>query len=267
VIKDIIKNHFLGRTRYQPFWERLHSLSLSGMNFGCSAATLDEGERWVIDHVKKKLTGTEPVVVFDVGANIGTYSLEILEGFGDSVRLFCFEPSQESHDHLTVTLSKYKNVECFNFGFGEMEEAATLYSYVGQSGLSSMYDRRIFNQNGSDKNQKRTEEVNLKTLDSFCTQRGISHIGLLKMDVEGHEFMALKGGQKLINSGSIDFIQFEFGGTYIDSRIFFQDLCSLFGDNYEIYRILKDGLALVDYDSAKHEIFLYSNYLAVSCRL
>ena len=46
-------------------------------------------------------------------------------------------------------------------------------------------------------------------------------IDLLKLDVEGNELLALKGLSDSIEY--IKIIQFEFGGSNIDSRTYFQD--------------------------------------------
>jgi len=66
----------------------------------------------------------------------------------------------------------------------------------------------------------------------------------------------------MLHSGSIDFIQFEFGGCNIDSRTYFQDFYYLLKDNYKIYRIVKDGIYPINQYREMYEAFITTNYLA-----
>lgn len=66
----------------------------------------------------------------------------------------------------------------------------------------------------------------------------------------------------MLASGAVDFIQFEFGGTNIDSRTYFQDFYYLLKDQYNIYRILKDGLFQITQYKEVYEVFITTNFLA-----
>jgi hypothetical protein len=58
--------------------------------------------------------------------------------------------------------------------------------------------------------------------------KGIEHIDLLKLDVEGHELEVLKGAQQLFASGRVATVSFEFGGCNIDSRTYLRDFFEFF---------------------------------------
>jgi len=171
---------------------------------------------------------------------------------------------KKTFEKLFNNLSKHSNAELFNFGFGDKEESNVLYSNAEGSGLASIYKRRLDHFSIS-MNQK--EKICLKTLDNFCKDARIEHINLLKLDVEGHELKVLNGAKNLISSNSIDFIQFEFGGCNIDSRTYFQDFFYLLNPCYKIYRILKDGLYPIETYKETYEIFITTNYMAISRRL
>ncbi|MFN8245330.1 MAG: hypothetical protein U0T56_02965 [Ferruginibacter sp.] len=81
------------------------------------------------------------------------------------------------------------------------------------------------------------------------------------MDVEGHELSCLKGASTMIKNGAIDFIQFEFGGCNIDSRTYLQDFWYLLHDQYNFYRIVKDGLMPIEQYNERWEIFKNINFL------
>ena len=97
----------------------------------------------------------------------------------------------------------------------------------------------------------------------FCEQNKIPSIDFLKLDVEGHELAALKGGKKMFEEGKVKIVQFEFGGCNIDSRTFFRDYYNFFKTDFDLFRILSNGLRPMENYSEKLEVFQSANYLAV----
>lgn len=49
-------------------------------------------------------------------------------------------------------------------------------------------------------------EVPVDTLDSFCAERRIQRVNLLKIDTEGYEMNVLKGSERLLKGNCVDFI-------------------------------------------------------------
>ena len=262
-IKKSIK-YFLGKRKLQPLFEALYNLSLYGMNIGGGSNVSSSGETWVINYcINYLLLNNEPIVIFDAGANVGRYTLKVissLKGRTDA-RIYCFEPSKYTFKILANNLSNYKNVKFFNFGFSDKKGSIILHSNKEGSGLASIYNRRL-NHFNIDLNHK--ELIHLESLDDFCKNKEINQINFLKLDVEGHEYKVLKGAKDLISNNSIDFIQFEFGGANIDSRTYFQDFYYLLTPYYKIYRILKDGLIAINTYKETCEVFITTNFLAIS---
>ena len=58
-------------------------------------------------------------------------------------------------------------------------------------------------------------------------------------------------------------VQFEFGGCNIDSRTFFKDYMNFFATDFDVYRILSNGLRKLDAYNGRLEVFQSANYLAV----
>jgi hypothetical protein len=59
-------------------------------------------------------------------------------------------------------------------------------------------------------------------------------------------------------------IQFEFGVATIDAKCFFKDFYHLLNPNYNLYRILKKGFFQIKNYNEVLEVFITTNYLAVS---
>jgi FkbM family methyltransferase len=252
---------FIRKKIFYGFWRTLYEVSLYGMNMGpASGYAHYSGEEWIINFVKKHIKSPSPTI-FDVGANVGDYSTAVLASFGcENISLYCFEPSKSAFGMLNAGLKTFHNVKLYNIGFGDKAETVKLHSY--SEGAGSAFVANTFYNNTDDSNF--VEEIQLTTLDGFCKSNNIIKIDFMKLDVEGYELNILRGGRELINSASIDFIQFEFGFPSIESRVFFKDMFSYLNGNYNIYRSLYDGLIKIDHYDYSDELYTIQNFLAIS---
>ncbi|MDB5144153.1 MAG: methyltransferase FkbM family [Mucilaginibacter sp.] len=248
-----------GKKKYQNLFEELNSLSLRGMNIGGGGAVNSSGEFWALNYINQKLKNINELTIFDVGANIGDYSILLQNTFGEKAHIYSFEPSGKTFNKLNLNLIDLTNINTFNFGFGDKNEKINLFRDSDESPLASVYNRRL--EHFSIKMNK-VEEIEIRTIDEFCLENQIKHIHFLKLDAEGHEMNILKGTPGLLRSGAIDFIQFEFGGCNIDSKTFFQDFYYLLRDNYYLYRIVQDGLYKIEHYKEMYESFITTNYIA-----
>jgi len=67
----------------------------------------------------------------------------------------------------------------------------------------------------------------------------------------------------MLKAGSIKNIQFEYGGTYLDSKTTLKEVCSLLTHHgFKIYRMAKGLLIYIDTWDNSLENFDYSNYFA-----
>ena len=243
----------------QPIYEKLHLFTLYAMNYGGGSFTDDSGEEYVVRYVARKTAGqSEPITIFDVGANIGSYARMVLNGFAKPVTIRCFEPSWATFQTLKKNVPE-ANVCKHNIGLSDQAGELVLYSDAEQSGMTSVYERDLQHIQVS---FSKHEVATFSTLDEFSASQTIGQIDLLKIDVEGHELAVLKGAHKLIDEQRIRFIQFEFGGTSIDSRTYFRDFWRLLSPNYTLYRIVGNGLRRIDEYSEFLEIFVTVNFLA-----
>lgn len=256
--KTILKKR-AGQQYYQSLFENFYSLSLRGMNIGGGAETESSGEKNVLFHIKNKLKKSDQLLIFDVGANVGKYTILLNEVFNENSKIISFEPSKKTFNKLGLNTNHIKKRNLCNFGFGNANTFLTLYYNQDESGLASVYERRLDHFNIK---MDLKEEIEIKTIDSFCKENNIVQIDFLKLDVEGHELSVLNGAVKMLTNHKIDFIQFEFGGCNIDSRTYFQDFYYLLNKDFYIYRIVKDGLYKVDNYKEMYEAFTTTNYLA-----
>lgn len=257
--KHLMERIFSG-PGFQGAWRKLHKLSLHAMNYGRGGFIDESGEGWVLRNLSRVGGGRLPRVFFDVGAHMGEYSGEILKVYGSGAEIFCFEPARATYDVLQDRMKGNSNVRLFNIGMSDEEGSVDLYSDTLASGRASVYRRGA---PGGPDDACTSERIELGTVDGFCEKEGIGRIDLLKIDVEGHELSVLKGAQRMVSSGSVLYIQFEFSEFNMESRVFFRDFFDMLTPRYSMYRILRRGLAPIDEYNAYQEVFKTTNYLAV----
>lgn len=254
----MIKRLLLGNRLLQKFWWKLYRLAVKGMNYDRGHVPSANGEEFALRYVLHFFKQENQVVLFDIGANRGQY-LTMAAGVGDKrLSVYCFEPQVSAFSRLKEISSNFKNVTIENIGFGLEAGKVVLYKNSEASEMASVYPANYSQYNVQ---LLIKEEIRLDTLDNYCHLHQIDRINFLKIDVEGHEIAVLKGGNIMIGSGKVDFIQFEFGLAAIESRIFLKDFFAILPD-YDIYRILPNGLSKIEY-SEYAELFLTTNYLAV----
>ena len=246
---------------FHAFYDILRVFALAGMGIGTGDRIESSGEILALRRMRYALIhhyAAQQWVVFDVGANQGDFTAAAITALGSRASIYAFEPSQTTYDYLIKC--NFINAKLYNFGFSNKHESLMLHSIPENSGLASLYARKL---DHFSYQPAQSSLVQLKTMDDFCRENHISRIHILKMDIEGHEFSALQGAKNLLSSQCINFIQFEFGGCNIDSRRFFQDFYYLLCPLYDIYRILPHGMLKIKKYSERDEVFVTTNYLAV----
>jgi FkbM family methyltransferase len=125
--------------------------------------------------------------VFDVGANVGWYTLH-LACRQPTARLYAFEPVPSTFGRLetNLTMNGPTNVRLFNFGLGAREEELTFYVYPEGSGGASAA-------NNSGRPSVREVRCRVRPLDAVAAELGVGP-DLMKVDVEGAELFVFQGG-------------------------------------------------------------------------
>jgi len=221
------------------------------------------GEHFFIKTILKDiLKKNKDLLFFDVGANIGDYSIILQQNFQNS-RIYSFEPHPETFKKLESNTSNFNNIECYNFGMSSIPEFLKLYEDKNlHSGLCSVY-RDVFNKYESI--DVSTFDVKLDTIDLFSKNKLIQKINFLKIDTEGHEFKCMEGAKGMIENGNIDVIQFEFNHMNSISRIFVKDFEELL-ENFSLFRLNTNSLIPLK-KNGSNEYFAFQNIIAINKNL
>ena len=206
-------------------------------------------------------------ICLDVGGNVGDWSAKAIEYSGSNkLNILIFEPVPICVERLKKRFTKSMHrgeISIFPFGLADLEGKKKIFIEAKDAsiqGSNSVYDRKSVNWKNSD-----SFWLNFVPGDSVLIQENKSEIFYVKIDVEGSEMDVLMGLYDHINNNSLDYIQFEYGGTWIDARRFlFEAFELLNGCNYEMYAMQSWGLLKVKDYSPEFEHFNYMNWLAVS---
>jgi FkbM family methyltransferase len=203
------------------------------------------------------LLGHNPNLCIDVGGNVGTYTKALLSEF--DTKIVVFEPNKKNNYLLLEMFSGNLNVSIENLALSNQNGVATLHADEEGSGLASLTKRKLDHYDISFDFAEQVKTVRFE--DYWSDVLGGPKIGLLKLDIEGHELAALDGLGNSINH--IDLIQFEFGGCNLDTRTYFKDFWHYFAKNsFDIYRIGPLGLRKIESYSERDEHFSMTNYFA-----
>ena len=197
------------------------------------------------------------LVCLDVGANIGDYSKALL-GLIPTAQIHAFEPQPQLAANLEKTFHLWTNVSVHKIALGSIASQQSLFFDEPGSPLASLYQRTNLPR---DIVFDKSILVDVSTIDLVCLSFGLKP-NFIKIDVEGNELEVLRGAVNTLKKYE-PVVQFEFGGTSIDSRTFFKDYWNYFHNiGYSIFRILPSGTRQIKSYSEREEVFTHMNFIA-----
>lgn len=127
-------------------------------------------------------------VLFDIGANIGWYSLVLDRMAPEGADIYAFEPEPENFALLVENLERNKanKVHPIRKGISDREEVRKLH--LCPKGNRGRHSLLPINEGGA-------IDVPVVPLDTFWTEQHLGErvLRLLKIDIEGYEYIAFKG--------------------------------------------------------------------------
>lgn len=193
-------------------------------------------------------------VVLDVGALFGQYTL-LAAKYAPQGRVLAFEPSPTSRQRLEehIRRNRLANVAVVPAAVSDKPGRAQfqLSADAGNNGLVRG-DRTTI--------ARETIEVAVTTIDAAVEQAGLPRVDMIKMDVEGAEWLALQGAYATLRQYQPLLLveieragQEQLGGTPEQLGSYLRDL------GYQLYRL--DRSRLVPLDESR---VVYENVIAIA---
>lgn len=126
-------------------------------------------------------------VVWDVGANVGHYSVKLADSVGHRGRVFAFEPSPANRERLGANATGHANITILPYGLSSQPGRVAFVQGDDQIGATSRLARP------EDGASPSLHEIDLRRGDDLIKAGEVSPPDALKIDVEGHELEVLDG--------------------------------------------------------------------------
>ena len=192
------------------------------------------------------------MVVIDIGAHVGYYTLISARQAGPKGRVYAFEPDPDNHATLlrNIELNGYRNVIAVRKAVSDRVGDAQLYLSATVSGNHSIYRHGLPGRGSI--------PVETTTVDSMLEELEWPHVDLVKIYVEGAEVAVLDGMPQLLGKSASFNLILEFMPALLHSagvapRQFLDKLAYLFPKVYFIDEAdglvpiaVGDGSSLID---------------------
>ncbi len=211
-IPNVPGKHFYSKKLIKPIINRLDAEQTLELNSGSSKiiCRLRDWIPWniylhgsyIVEEAYEKFMLSyceQSKVIFDVGANIGYYTVQFANKTDGKV--YAFEPMNYQYRMLL------KNVE-----INELNNVYPVKKIVSDhNGIQRIYFSGMDNTAASSVIVKTNqyEDAPSITLDQFCEENSIQSIDFLKIDVEGYEMNVLKGLSDMLGCLNVESIFIE----------------------------------------------------------
>jgi FkbM family methyltransferase len=158
------------------------------------------------DYFRKGLSVEGARCVFDVGANIGIFTMAV-KMIAPEATIYAFEPIQDTFRVLeeNVRFHGYSNVHSYNVAIGSQDNIERTFTYYPNMSVDAsavpaireeqkpMYDQFFGKELSDYLHISESRVAKVRTLSSIIQEQSITSIDYLKIDVEGDEIAVLEG--------------------------------------------------------------------------
>ena len=135
-------------------------------------------------------------IVYDIGANIGYFSLIFARKVGSEGQIFAFEPLPENIERLQENLMLNHREDNVTVVSSAVSDSTGTEEFLVHS-LHSM--GKLAGVNGRNTKYQRSVIVKSLTIDGFIYDEGKPAPDIVKMDIEGGEVKAIRGMTRLLS--------------------------------------------------------------------
>lgn len=188
------ENNLAVKTKF-GFWYCGNVLDYTDIAYGfANNGTIEEADMSIVETIINNANGVSPYVFYDIGSNTGPYSLLALT-LSRTAQVHSFDPVKEHLSTLrqSVMLNRYEERSTLHeIALSDKGGEATLHL----AGSGSTLEKDFLNSDSP------TRAITLATIDGYVKEKDLPDPHFIKIDVEGHEFAAIKGGLSLLERSS-----------------------------------------------------------------
>jgi FkbM family methyltransferase len=160
-----------------------------------------------LEHDLRALVGHDAPVCLDVGANEGQ-TIALFQRVFSGPHIHAFEPSRKTFEQLALRQFGDR-VSLHNYAMAERPVRRELIRYAS-SDLSSFLPLASDAENRfREMPIDTTEIVDVRTVDAFVAEAGLTVVDLLKIDTQGTDLDVLRGASAALQSGIVRHVMVE----------------------------------------------------------
>jgi len=148
-----------------------------------------------------KTQNFKPSVIYDIGANKGTWTKECLKVFPDA-HYHLFEPQENLSKNIYNLLSDYSNFNLYSVGLGDENTSAYFTMHDRDDSCSFSYSKEEALERGF-----KQVELPIYRLDSFIEENNLLTPDILKIDAEGLDLNVLEGAKGIIQNVEVIMVE------------------------------------------------------------
>jgi len=132
------------------------------------------------------------MVMFDVGAYVGQFSLVASRVCSGRIEVFAFEPTPRVFEQLerNIKANRCQGVTCIQAALSGAPGTAKFYFYPSSHDQNSL--RPLAGGNAQ------SVDVAVESVDSVCSKHDVTRLDFIKIDVEGNELAVLQGARRTL---------------------------------------------------------------------
>lgn len=206
------------------------------------------------------------LMVFDVGANVGEWTLSMLEharAGGAHVDVHSFEPVPATFQLLEKAVgadADGNRVVPVQAALADSTGSMEIHVSSAGAGTNSLVAEAASRGRDTD-----AIKISTHTAVDYCSTAGIERIDLLKIDVEGFDMSVIEGARELFEAEKIGVCQFEYNHLWVFSRHYLKDVFDFAQSvtGYRVGKVTSEGIWLFDEWNPELDRFFESNYVLV----
>lgn len=157
-------------------------------------------------------------VVFDIGANVGTFSL-LAKAILPSATVEAFEPLVKHVDEFHRNLAGVEGIRVHSIALGSRNVTAAM-RVTAFSDSSSVLRPTEINRRHFGTREITQVPVVVRRLDDYCQESLLPLPDLIKVDVQGYELEVFKGAEGCLRSAKAVIVEASFADYYEDQPLF-----------------------------------------------
>ena len=225
--------YFKGRVCCVPtLCESSFKLFVSSIHEHMRYQTVNTKEPEMLDWLKncRNLYGSDDFCFFDIGANVGLYSL-YLASYNKNCSIYAFEPESSNYYSLNknVSINCFTNIKPLLCGLSSTDSFLDLHVSILESGAGASSLGSDYRHTDNSKYNIHKQPVLSLRLDSTLDYSYFKFPNFIKIDVDGHEDLIIDGGSRVLSDPRLLSIIMEFEYKSTSEEALFIDKITSFG--------------------------------------